>query len=57
MKWLGYVDGQLEHLVAMLLLAYPEGTEQHRRARWAVIRLRVLFDKLRTALAVAPMNP
>jgi hypothetical protein len=57
LKWLGYVDGQLEYLVAMLLLAHPEGTEQHRRARWAVIRLRVLFDKLRTALAVAPMAP
>jgi hypothetical protein len=55
-KWLGYVEGQLEYLVAMLFVVYPEGSEEHRRARWAVIRLRVFFEKLRVALATSPLH-
>jgi hypothetical protein len=52
-KWLGYVEGQLEYLAALLLVAYPEGREEHRRARWAVIRLRVLFEKFRVAVGMS----
>lgn len=55
-KCLGYVEGQLELIVAMLLLAYPPGRDEHRRARWAVIRLKVLFDKLRRALCLGPSS-
>jgi hypothetical protein len=51
-KWLGYVVGELEYLAHLLLEAYPEGSEEQRRARWAVIRLHVLFKKLEVALGV-----
>ena len=50
-KCLGYIEGQIEYLVALLTVAFPkEGCEEHRRARWAAIRLRVLLQKLRTGL-------
>jgi hypothetical protein len=55
-KWLGYVEGQMQYVAALLLAAYPEGGDEHRRARWAVIRLRVFFEKLRVALAAGPMR-
>lgn len=56
-KWLGYVEGQLEYLAAMVLAAYPKGHKDHLRVRWAVIRLRVLFEKLRSALFLPPTRP
>jgi hypothetical protein len=55
-KWRGYVEEDLEYLSALLLQAYPEEREEHRRARWAVIRLRVFFDKVLQALAAALMD-
>jgi hypothetical protein len=55
-KWLGYVEGQIQYLATLVLAAYAEGGEEHRRARWAVIRLRVFFEKLRGALAAGPMR-
>lgn len=55
-KWIGYVEGQLEYLVALLLVAYPEEREEHLRMRWAVIRLKVLFEKLRYALNMTSMR-
>ena len=33
-------------------MAYPKGSKEHLRARWAVIRVRVLFEKLPFALIV-----
>jgi hypothetical protein len=56
-KWLGVVEGQLDYLAGLLFMAYPEGSEEHRKPRWAVIRLRVLFGKLRAALILPPMRP
>jgi hypothetical protein len=56
-KWLGVVEGQLDDIVRLLFLAYPEGSKEHRKARWAVIRLRVLFGKLRAALILPPRQP
>jgi hypothetical protein len=55
-KWLGYVEGQLDYLAGMLFMAYPEGNKEHRKARWAVIRLSVLFGKLRLALLLPPIR-
>jgi hypothetical protein len=55
-KWLGYVEGQIQYLAALVIEAYPEAADEHRRARWAVIRLRVFFEKLRGALAAGSMR-
>jgi hypothetical protein len=55
-KWLGYVEGQLYYLVGLLFAAYPEGSDEHLRGRWAVIRLHVFFAKLRVALLMTPMH-
>jgi hypothetical protein len=52
----GCVMGQLEYLAGLLEVAFPEESEEQRRARWAVIRLRVLFEKLQVGLGVAPMR-
>ena len=45
-RWLAYVDGQIDILASLLLVADPEGSEEHRQARWAVIRLRVFLAQL-----------
>ena len=56
-RWLTYVDGQIDILASLLLVPDPEGGEEHRRARWAVIRLRVFLTKLRVPSSVAPLRP
>ena len=45
-RWLAYVDGQIDILASLLLVPDPEGGEEHRRARCAVIRLRVFLSQL-----------
>jgi hypothetical protein len=49
-KWLGYIEGDMEYLVALALTAYPAGSGEHWRALWTAIRLRVFLDKLRRML-------
>ena len=51
-KWVGYVENQLDYLMRLLLMAHPKGSEEHLRARWAVIRVRALFEKLPFALVL-----
>jgi hypothetical protein len=52
-KVFGYVMGQLEYLAGLVEVGFSKGSEEQRRARWAVIRLRVLFEKLQVGLGLA----
>ena len=54
-RWLRVMEGQLDALGSLVLAAYPEGREEHVRARWTVIRLRGFLGKLRVALSVASL--
>ena len=51
-RWFRLMEGQIEALSSLLLAAYPEGREEHMRARWTVIGLRAFLAKLRVALSV-----
>jgi hypothetical protein len=51
-KWLGHIEVQLEYLADLALAAYPEGSFEHRRARWTAIHLRVLLNMLRLKLGL-----
>lgn len=53
-RWLGYIEGDMEYLVALALAAYPEGSGEHWRVLWKAIRLRVFLDKLRRLLWMQP---
>jgi hypothetical protein len=55
-KWLGEMEREIEALMAFLLSAFPETTEEQRRALWAVIRLRVILKKLKAAHRGAPTH-
>ena len=52
-RWLGHMAAELDTLESLLLAAYPEGREEHRRARWTVIRMRAFLETLRVALSVS----
>jgi hypothetical protein len=53
-KWLGYIEADIEVLVALALAATPEGSAEHRRVRWTGIRLRIFLNALRPTLGLPP---
>ena len=55
-RWLGAMEEHVDALESLVLAAYPEGREEHFRARWTVIRLRAFLRTLRVALSVVPLR-
>jgi hypothetical protein len=51
-KWLGYIKVQIEYLADLALAATPEGSFEHRRARWTAIHLRALLNLMRLKLGL-----
>ena len=50
--WFRLMEEHVDALGSLVLSAYPEGREEHVRARWTVIRLRGFLETLRVALSV-----
>ena len=54
--WFRLMETHVDALGDLVLSAYPEGREEHMRARWTVIRLRAFLTTLRVALSVVPLR-